>query len=45
MSQDDNYAFFARIDNNIRQYPEVVTLVLAIIGIFVLAYSASNEWG
>ncbi len=45
MSQDDNYAFFARIDNNIRQYPEVVTLVLAIIGIFLLAYSASNEWG
>ena len=45
MSQSDDSAFFATIDNNIRQYPEVVTLVLAIIGIFVLAYSASNEWG
>ena len=45
MSQSDDSAFFAKIDNNIRQYPEVVTLVLAIIGIFVLAYSASNEWG
>ncbi len=45
MSQSDDKKLPARINEAILHYPEIVTLVIAIVGIIILAVSSKNEWG